>query len=80
MVVILTATGCIHPVSTMFETADSLDEGETKITLAGTYNPEIASNQGSSFVGIVDHGISPNQDIRFRVERRQEVGTSSSSR
>ena len=74
--VMLTGTGCIHPVATMFETADSLDKGETKITLAGTYNPEIESNQGNSFVGIVDHGISPNQDIRCRVERRQEVGTS----
>ena len=78
MAMVLVGSGCYHPVATMFETAESLEAGETKITLAGTYNPDnLDSNEGQSFTGIVDHGISSNQDIRFRMERRHEIGTSS---
>ena len=33
-------TGCFHPVSMMFETAHSLDKGDTRVTLGGTLNPE----------------------------------------
>ena len=74
---LLVGSGCYHPVTTMFETSESLEAGETKVTLAGTVSPDNRdSNGGVSFTGIVDHGISANQDIRFRVERRNERGTS----
>ena len=68
-------TGCFHPVSTMFETAHSLDKGDTRVTLGGTLNPESEfSYAGGSFLGIVDHGIAEKTDLRLRLERREETG------
>jgi hypothetical protein len=68
-------TGCFHPVSTMFETAHSLDKGDTRVTLGGTLNPESESSYaGGSFLGIVDHGIAEKTDLRLRLERREETG------
>tara|TARA_X000000950_G_scaffold196658_1_gene236745 strand:+ start:152 stop:856 length:705 start_codon:yes stop_codon:yes gene_type:complete len=68
-------TGCFHPVSTMFETAHSLDKGDTRVTLGGTINPESESSySGGSFLGIVDHGIAEKIDLRLRLERREETG------
>ena len=67
-------TGCFHPVSTMFETAHSLDKGDTRVTIGGTLNPESqTSYAGGSFLGIVDHGIAENTDLRVRLERRVET-------
>ena len=67
-------TGCFHPVSTMFETAHSLDKGDTRVTVGGTLNPESqTSYAGGSFLGIVDHGIAEKTDLRVRLERRVET-------
>jgi len=72
-------TGCFHPVSTLFETAHSLEDGDTRVTIGGTLNPESDfSNSGASFLGIVDHGISEKTDFRLRLERREEAGEFSS--
>lgn len=56
----------------MFESANSLDAGETQWTLAGAVNPGLNSNAGGSFLGIVDIGLSSNTDLRMRLERRLE--------
>ncbi len=74
----LVGSGCYHPVTTMFETSESLEAGETKVTLAGTVSPESIHGDyaGTSLTGIVDHGISANQDIRLRVERRNAMSES----
>ena len=75
VVVMFFGTGCYHPVSTMFETAHSLDEGDTRLTLGGTLNPESqTSYAGRSFLGIVDHGIAEKTDFRLRLERRNDFG------
>ena len=68
-------TGCFHPVSTMFETAHSLDKGDTRLTLGGTVNPESPNSYaGGSLLGIVDHGIAEKTDFRLRLERRNDFG------
>ena len=68
-------TGCFHPVSTMFETAHSLDKGDTRLTLGSTLNPESETTYaGGSYLGIVDHGIAEKTDIRLRLERRNDFG------
>ena len=68
------ATGCFHPVSTMFETAHSLDKGDTRVTMGGTLNPETETSlAGGSFLGIVDHGLAEKTDLRVRLERRVET-------
>ena len=70
------STGCFHPVSTMFDSAHSLQEGQSKITVGGTGNPEGAwSNPGGSVLAIYDHGITANRDFRVRFERRIESGS-----
>lgn len=70
------STGCFHPVSTMFDSAHSLQEGQSKITVGGTGNPEGAwSNPGGSVLAIYDHGITANRDVRVRFERRMESGS-----
>ena len=72
---VICISGCFHPVSTMFETAHSLEPGETKVMFAGTFNPESDySMAGGSFVGIVDRGVSSNMDMRLRIERRFNSG------
>ena len=58
----------------MFETAHSLDKGDTRVTIGGTLNPESqTSYAGGSFLGIVDHGIAEKTDLRVRLERRVET-------
>ena len=69
------STGCFHPVSTMFDSAHSLQEGQSKITVGGTGNPEGWSNSGGSLLAIYDHGITANRDVRVRFERRMESGS-----
>lgn len=68
------STGCFHPVATMFDSAHSLQEGQSKITVGGTGNPEGWSNPGGSVLAIYDHGITANRDVRIRFERRMESG------
>jgi|GEM_PF-2165891 len=70
------STGCFHPVATMFDSAHSLQEGQSKITVGGTGNPEGGwSNAGGSVLAIYDHGITANRDVRVRFERRMESGS-----
>ena len=70
------STGCFHPVATMFDSAHSLQEGQSKITVGGTGNPEGAwSNPGGSVLAIYDYGITANRDVRVRFERRMESGS-----
>jgi hypothetical protein len=67
--------GCFHPVSTMFESAYSLEPGESKLIVAGTVNPESPSSySGGSLLGIVDVGLTSSTDVRFRLEQRLESG------
>ena len=68
------STGCFQPVATMFDSAHSLQEGQSKITVGGTGNPEGWSNPGGSVLAIYDHGITANRDVRIRFERRMESG------
>lgn len=74
-VLCLGLSGCFHPVSTMFESAYSLEPGESKLIVAGTVNPESQSSYaGGSLLGIVDVGLTSATDVRFRLERRLESG------
>ena len=58
----------------MFETAHSLDKGDTRVTMGGTLNPETETSlAGGSFLGIVDHGLAEKTDVRVRLERRVET-------
>jgi hypothetical protein len=66
-------TSCFHPVTTMFETAYSLDPEEVKLSFAASANPESDSSpSGVGITAIVDQGVTPTMDMRFRVERRIE--------
>jgi len=70
---ILPIYGCFLPVSTMFESAHSLEPGEIKLIVAGSVNPETRSHlPGASITSIMDHGVTSNMDMRYRVERRFE--------
>ena len=65
--------GCFLPVSTMFESAHSLEPGEINLIVAGSVNPEASTTlSGGSITAIIDHGVTSNMDMRYRVERRFE--------
>lgn len=65
--------GCFLPVSTMFESAHSLEPGEINLIVAGSVNPETSTTlPGGSITAIIDHGVTSNMDMRYRVERRFE--------
>ena len=68
-------TGCFHPVSTMFESAYSLEPGESKLIVAGTVNPESRSSySGGSLLGIVDVGLTLHRRA-VPLEQRLESGS-----
>lgn len=69
--ILVASTGCFHPVSTIFDSAQSLEKGETSITLAGSANRgSVSSLPGVHATAIVDIGLSSNVDLRLRGERR----------
>lgn len=70
---VLPICGCFTPVSIMYETAHSLEPGESNLIVAGAVNPETeASNQGASVTAIYNRGVTSNMDMRLRVEKRFE--------
>lgn len=57
----------------MFESAHSLEPGETKLIVAGSVSPETRrALPGASITAIMDHGVTSNMDMRYRVARRFE--------
>ena len=61
-------TGCYHPITTIFDSARSLKQDETNVTLAGS--ADFVSSPSANMTAIVDKGITSNIDLRFRFDKR----------
>jgi hypothetical protein len=61
-------TGCYHPITTIFDSARSLKQDETNVTLAGS--ADLVSSPSGNMTAIVDKGLTSNIDLRFRFDKR----------
>lgn len=61
-------TGCYHPITTIFDSARSLKQDETNVTLAGS--ADLVSSPSANMTAIVDKGLTSNIDLRFRFDKR----------